>query len=329
MKKVFLSILPVLAVLIAGCRQNTVYRHAEGAVWGTVYHITYKSDCNLDDSIVAEMQRVNMSLSAFEPGSTLSLINAGKTDTVDALFEDVYRAAADVYDLSSGLYDPTVGPLVNLWGFGSHGDCPEPTAAQVDSARTFVGFNRTHLDGNRVVCDTTGMYFDFSSIAKGYGIDRIAAMLRRNGCENYLVEIGGEVSAAGANPLGQPWVIAIEQPIAGTAPGEKTQRKVLLQDKCMATSGNYRNYRQRADGTSYGHTINPLSGYPMQTELLSVTVVAPTCIQADALATALMTMTENGLKKIAASLPTGIEVFYTVATEGGPEMRELNNHDDL
>lgn len=322
MKKIFLSIIPAIACLVAGCQQQE-YRRTEGAVWGTVYHITYLSDRCLDDSIVAEMQKVNMSLSAFEPRSTLARINAGKTDTIDELFADVYRAAAEVYELSRGLYDPTVGPLVNLWGFGSHGDRPEPEAFQVDSARALVGFGRTHLEGNRVVCDTAGMCFDFSSIAKGYGVDMVAAMFKRNGCNDYLVEVGGEIAASGNNASGKPWNIAVEQPEAGSAPGASVATVVRLTDMCMATSGNYRNYRQRPDGSYYGHTINPLTGYPSQTDILSVTVVAPTCVQADALATALMTQTESKLKNSGPALPAGIEVYYIVSTPTGPQLRSL------
>ncbi len=322
MKKIFLYIVPVLACLVTGCNRQE-YRRTEGAVWGTVYHITYKSDRNLDDSIVAEMQRVNMSLSTFEPRSTIARINAGITDTIDELFADVYLAAADVYDISGGMFDPTVGPLVNLWGFGSEGDRPEPEAFQVDSARALVGFGRTRLEGGRVVCDTAGMRFDFASIAKGYGVDRVAAMLKRNGCDDYLVEVGGEIAAAGNNPSGKPWSIAIERPEEGSAPGASVVSVVKLTDMCMATSGNYRNYRRRTDGSSYGHTINPLTGYPSETNILSVTVVAPTCIQADALATALMTQTESKLINNKKALPAGIDVYYIVSTSSGPQQKKL------
>lgn len=179
---------------------------------------------------------------------------------------------------------PLVGPLVDLWGFGSPGDRPEPDSAAVRRTLQLTGMNKTDMRGP-VVKRAPGMKFDFAAIAKGYGVDRVAEMLRRNGCENYLVEVGGDVAALGLNPRGEVWHVKIEMPDGGDG-GSMLE----LDDMCVATSGNYRNYRERPDGSRYGHTISPLTGYPVMTDVLSASVVAPTCATADALATACMAM---------------------------------------
>lgn len=292
MKKLICLYLAAALCLLASCGRDD-YRRAEGAVWGTVYHITYRSDVSLDDSIVAEMQRVNMSLSLFEKQSLLSRLNSGATDSVDGYFERVYGEARRVWEASGCRFDPTVGPLVELWGFGSAGETPEPDSAAVARALGSVGMGRTAIVDGRLVRDE-GVIFDFGAIAKGFGVDCVAAVLARNGCRDYMVEIGGEVAASGVNPHGKPWRIRIDSPADDGSGVEVLE----LADRCVATSGNYRNYRTRGDGSRLGHTIDPTTGYPRQGELASVTVVADRCVEADALATACMAMSADEISEM-------------------------------
>lgn len=300
------------AATLASCNRP-VYRRAEGVVWGTVYHITYRSDHCLDDSIVAEMERVNMALSLFEPQSLLSRLNAGVTDSVDSRFAEVYSCAQRVWRASGGRFDPTVGPLVELWGFGSRGNTPEPDSAAVDSVRRLVGMQRTSLCGGRLKRESEAVKLDFGAIAKGYGVDCVAQALRRCGVTDYLVEIGGEVAAAGVNPAGEAWRVAVESPRTDGAPADML---TLAGGGCVATSGNYRNYRVRPDGSRYAHILDPRSGRPCQGEILSVTVTAQQCMLADALATAAMTMTPASVAALADSFPgTRFIVVHTAAPD--------------
>lgn len=285
MKTVRFAVAALAAFLWACAGNQDIYRSISGNAWGTVYHITYRGAPALADSILAEIERVDSSLSAFNHESTLYRLNASETDCADPMFAEVFAEARGVWEVSGGMFDPTVGPLVKLWGFGNLGETPEPDSAQVDDARSKVGFSRCRLDGLQLIRDTEGMEIDFAAIAKGYGVDRIGSVLSRNGCKDYMVEIGGEVAASGVNSRGSLWRIRID------APGIDESESVLsLDNECVATSGNYRNYREHADGSRYGHTINPLTGYPASTPIISATVVAPRCATADALATAVMTM---------------------------------------
>lgn len=314
MRTVRMAIAALAALLWSCTVNNGEYRSISGNAWGTVYHITYNGPEALSDSILDEIARVNMSLSAFEHGSTLYRINAGLTDRADSMFAAVFAEARGVWQASGGLFDPTVGPLVKLWGFGNLGETPEPGPEQIEAARAKVGFDRCRLEGLRLIKDD-GMEIDFAAVAKGYGVDLIAALLRRNGCTDYMVEVGGEVAASGVNPKGIPWRIRID------VPGIDERESVIsLDNRCVATSGNYRNYRERPDGSHYGHTINPLTGYPAATSVISATVVAPRCATADALATALMAMggsmdADSAAQAIRTAYPDA--ELYIVAAEGG------------
>lgn len=296
----------VLAGLLWSCGR-TEYRRAAGAAWGTVYHITYRADRDLADSVVAEMRRVELSLSMFDAASTVSRVNAGETDVVDSMFRDVYAVSALVNRLTGGFFDPTVAPLVDLWGFGRRGVPATPSAAEVDSVLRRVGIGRSRLDGLRLHRVHPDMEFDFSAVAKGYGVDRVAAMLERNGVRDYMVEIGGEVRTAGRNPSGQVWRIAIESP-ASAMPGDSAMRVIELDNAAVATSGNYRNFRGLSADSVIGHTINPLTGYPEARQTVSATVIAPDCALADALATACMLLSPDSAMALRDSLP-GVRII--------------------
>lgn len=277
-----------LGLMLGACASDQ-WRIAEGATWGTTYHITYKADRNLNDSILKVMSDVESSLSMFSPTSTVSRLNAGQTDSIDPFFEAVFYLARKVSDASGGKFDPTVAPLVDLWGFGRKGrETTVPDSATVAFALERVGINRCEVIDGRIVKGHPLTEFDFSAIAKGYGVECIADMLLRNGCKDFMVEIGGEIQLAGHNPKGQLWRIQIDAPSADSVPGDSAVTVLKLTDCGIATSGNYRNYRSVGTDSIMGHTIDPTTGYPAPTRIASATVIANSCALADALATALM-----------------------------------------
>lgn len=268
------------------------YRHASGAKWGTVFHITYEADRDLSDSIVAEMSRIEKSLSPFDPQSIISAINRGENPQVDSLIITVFKCSQRVNQASAGMFDPTVGPLIDLWGFGTDKSVKEaPSQPMIDSALSTVGIDRCSIVNGHMVKSHPTTQFNFSAITKGYGCDVVGQMLRRNGVENYMVEIGGEIALSGHNPKGKPWNIQVDAPIDDNT-GATSQRMttIAVTDCGIATSGNYRNYRDYQSEGRVGHTIDPRTGHPVATSTLSATVIAPTCMEADALATACMAL---------------------------------------
>jgi len=278
----------VMAGLVA-CEGRRSYRTAEGVMWNTMYHVTYDADRDLHDSIVAVMKQVERSLSPFDKGSLISAINRGDSVAADSLVRHIFKASVEVNRHSDGAFDPTVAPLVNLWGYGYRTTGVEPTQEAIDSLLELVGIAGCSIDdAGHVTKKHAGTEFNFSAITKGYGCDMVGDMLRRNGCNNYMVEIGGEIAAAGVSGRGREWRIMVDAPIdCDTAVVHERMAVVEVTDCGVATSGNYRNYRETEDGRTW-HTISPRSGRPAVTDLLSATVIAPTCMLADAYATACM-----------------------------------------
>ncbi|NJM13771.1 MAG: FAD:protein FMN transferase [Synechococcaceae cyanobacterium SM1_2_3] len=238
----------------------------------------------------ALLARINKQMSTYDPDSDLSQFNRNSsTDWIEVSpeLQQVVAEALRISELSGGVFDITVGPLVNLWGFG-----PEPRRDQVPSdaaiakARERVGYWRlqSREQPPALKKERGDIYVDLSAIAKGYGVDQLAALMETTGVANYLVAIGGEIRAKGRNGKGQPWTIAIEKP----APGQRAvERLIQFSDHCVSTSGNYRNFFE-VQGQRYSHVINPRTGRPVQQTLASVTVISDRSMQADAIATALM-----------------------------------------
>ena len=279
------------------------YRHNEGKVFGTYYNIRYEASKDLEPAIQKALQDFDNSLSLFNPHSILSAVNANRDTTTNETFETMFAEAARVYALSNGAFDITVAPLVNYWGFGriqKTDRYADRIQIDVDSLREFIGFDKVTLIDHRIVKQDPRVQLDGGAVAKGQACDMIAAVLRENGCANYLVDIGGEVVAHGLNDKGQPWHIGITKPNINNEGAQETLQEVLLvTDICMATSGNYLNYYY-ADGERRSHTIDPRTGYPVQHSLLSATVVCSLCMRADALATACMVLgAEEALDMIA------------------------------
>lgn len=286
-------ILPLMSAFIltfASCSQNFITNNGEA--WATTYHIVYSSDQDLSDSIKAVIDLVDNELSMFNPASVLSAVNAGATDTVDVHFRKVFGCASYVSAISGGRYDPTVAPLVDIWGFGRGSSDAEPSDSLVSAVLASVGIAECRIDDTgRLTRKSDSTEFDFSSLAKGYGVDCVAAMLERNGVADYMIEIGGEIRVLGHSPKGRKWRIQIDEPLPGAAHARFTVIELGPDPVAVATSGNYRNYRVDSDGKIFGHTISPLTGRPVLTEVLSATVLASSCMLADALATACMTGT--------------------------------------
>lgn len=273
-------------VLNVGCSRDGGYVKCEGMVWNTMYHITYKGPASLQDSILPVLNEVSQSLSVFDKNSLVSRLNSEDSVVADRNMIIVYDASRRINELSDGRFDPTVSPLIDAWGFGV-GHSPTADTLAVDSVMKFIGLVKTHREGEVIYKEDRRTQFNFSAIAKGYGCDAVGEMFRRNGVDNYMVEIGGELALSGKSPSGSKWNIAVDAPVEGNAPGEETALVLSLTDVGVATSGNYRNYREE-NGMKTSHTISPKTGRPVVSEILSATVIAPSCMEADAIATACM-----------------------------------------
>ncbi|MDX1524645.1 MAG: FAD:protein FMN transferase [Pseudidiomarina maritima] len=267
-----------------------------GKTMGTTYHISYvtanpqHSPEQVKQRVDAVLEQVNSQMSTYDPQSELSLFNSRQTTepvVISRSLETVIRRALEIANETDGVLDVTVGPLVNLWGFGPLAK-PErkPTEAELQAMLDEVGYQHVHVENHQLRKAKPEIYIDLSTIAKGYGVDRVAVLLDQMEITNYLVEIGGEMRTRGTKPGNQPWRIAIEKPVTSE---RSVQRVIEPGDAGIATSGDYRNYYEE-DGVRYSHIIDPRTGYPIQHNLVSVTVVAPTSMDADAYATALTVM---------------------------------------
>lgn len=265
------------------------YWNEEQMVFGTVMHVTYEADSSLAAGYMAELAKVDATLSMFNPNSVVSRINRGETDSTTEMFREVFMLAKEVSEATDGAFDITVGPLVNVWGFGFKNSIL-PDSAQVDSLMQYVGWQDVKLVDGRIV-KKEGVVMDFSAIAKGYGVDKVAEYLQSQGVTNLMVEIGGEIVCHGNNPKGGEWRIGINKPVEdSTSTNNEIEKVITMHEGAMATSGNYRNFYVTPEGRKIMHTIDPKTGYPVQNNILSSTVYAETCARADAFATAFMVM---------------------------------------
>ena len=289
----FLTLLIVGTVLIIRQQQNVPYQKNADFIFGTSYHISYQCDSDLSVGIKAELMKVDQSLSPFNKESIITAINENKDVEVDPMFLDVYNLAMQISEDTDGAFDITVAPLVNAWGFGFKQGM-ELSSNQVDSLKQIVGYQKVSLEDGRVKKQDPRVMLDCSAIAKGYGCDMVARFLRGRGIKNFMVEIGGEVVTCGLNPDRLPWKVGVTKPSDDSLSTSHELQTILnVTDKAMATSGNYRNFYYKG-GKKYAHTIDPKTGYPVQHNILSATVLAKSCAEADAYATSFMVM---GLEK--------------------------------
>jgi len=296
MKKVYLFF---FLIVVFGCADQTdsSYGKLKGIALGTSFHITYNNLNNsiLENQIDSLIYRVNKSMSTYLPTSDISKINRGDTSVVtDKMFQEVFKKSERIYKETDGAFDPTIGVLVNAWGFGPDNVVENLDSAHVKSMLEFVGLEKVQLKKEKIIKKYRSTYIDFNAIAKGYAVDVIGRFLESKNIKDYLVEIGGEIRARGLNPDGKNWKIAIEKP---NFDGNRSFQTVIeLNNESIATSGNYRKFKIDAStGKKFAHTIDTKTGFPSQSDLLSASVIAKLdCADVDAYATAFMAM---GLEK--------------------------------
>ena len=302
-------------IYIARQEHSKTYRHAEGSIFGTIYHITYEADRDLQPDMVEALMRVDNSLSMFNDSSVISRINRGEDVdlTKQRMFVEVFQLAQTISKETNGAFDITVAPLVNAWGFGFKNDT-KPSPSAVDSLRQFIGYQNVSIVNHQVQKTDPRTMLDCSAIAKGYGTDIVARLLRSKDVSNFMIEIGGEVVVAGKNDRGGPWRIGVTKPTEDPENQNNELQDVLSLPyhnststskhtlSALATSGNYRNFYYK-DGKRYAHTIDPRTGYPVQHNILSATVIAPNCATADAYATSFMVLGLDSAKQVLAHHP--------------------------
>lgn len=322
-----LAVIAFLSMAFVGCDSRKPYRMCDGIVWATTYKITYASNAVLDDSVQKVLKEVDNSVSTFNPRSIISAINRNDTSAVaDTILRKIFEESVRINRYSHGAFDPTVGPLVDLWGFGPsnklHVDSIKvPSAQHIDSVRMFVGLPDCKLlpDG-RIHKKDPSTQFNFSALAKGYACDLVAEMFERNGVTDYMVEIGGEIKVGGESPTGQQWRVMIDAPIPSTDSIIHDGMAVIrISNDAVATSGNYRNYHHSDMGV-VGHTISPITGRPVTSRVLSVTIVAPDCVTADALATACMVMPMDSARVMLNEIHDVAGLFVTMDSDGKWEL---------
>ena len=314
----FTSVLVALAVM-AGCEKPQQYVKSSGEMLGTFMQVTALTEAGSDviyDRMMSLDKEAKASMSIFDESSLLSRVNRNETDSLDAHIIHCLELARRVTERSGGYYDVTVAPLVEAYGFAGKERSAE---VNVDSLMQFVGVEKLSIENGRLIKSDERVRIDFNSIAKGYVVDMAAEELETMGSENYLVDIGGEVRCRGRNPQGGAWRVGIETPYDGNnVMGGSIQQVISLTDCSMATSGNYRRFYLDAQGRKVAHTIDPRTGLSAVTDLLSATVIAPTCAEADAFGTMFMAMgSERAIALAREMAADGVMVYFIVAGEGG------------
>ena len=313
-----LALFFLLAYYISIAGKKGEYISLAGFAQGTTYRITYESKKGehlqpLIDSLLADF---DMSLSIYQPKSIISRFNRNEPGTkADKKFTEIFNKSFEVYQNTNGAFDITVGPIVNAIGFGST-DTLNVDSTLIDSLLQYVGMDKVWLEEGILAKKDKNMVLDVNAIAQGYSVDLVAAFLEVRKVKNYMVEIGGEVRAKGKNDRNQVWRIGIDKPLEGNMiPGADLQAIIKLNNRSLATSGNYRKYYEK-NGIKFVHTVNPKTGYPVVSNLLSATVVADDCMTADAYATALMVF---GINKSIAFLKAHkfLEAYLIYADQQG------------
>ena len=325
MKKAFFIFLFSSLFTLTSCKNeiNTPIK-LQGFVFGTSYNIIYYDvGISFEEEIIQLFEDINNSISTYIPTSDISRINSGDSGViVDAYFKEIFSKSERIFKETKGYFDPTVGNLVNAWGFG-----PEKPLNNLDSSRVkdlmkFVGFDKVTIENNQVNKKYSETYFDFNSIGKGYGLDIIARFLESKKVANYLIEIGGEVRVKGTKPEGKIWTVQLENP--NTDGTRSAYTYLQLTNSSMASSGNYRKFRMAPTGEKYVHTINPKTGFALESNLLAATVIAELdCADVDAYATAFMAM---GLEKTVKFLEAKphLKVVLIYVNEAG-DLAEFRN----
>jgi len=289
-----LSIL-IVAIFLFSCKQESKRNmKLSGPVFGTSYSVMYNAKTDYLKQFDSLFYVVNRSMSTYQANSYISRINNNESKEVDAHFEAVFQASKRLHDQTNGVFDPTIGTIVNALGFGPEQKIERLDSLKVDSLMQFVGIYKVYNEGQLVFKKYPETFIDFNAIAKGYAVDVIADFLDGKDIDNYLVEIGGEIRSKGVNiEKNAAWTVGIDKPnFDGT---QSVLKAITLEDNAMATSGTYRKFKVDENGNRYAHIIDAKTGYPSKSSLLSVSVIAPDCMTADGFATAFQAM---GLEKV-------------------------------
>ena len=314
----FLAFLAIGTVIILSESKQgkPEYRTAQGLVFGTRYNITYLYNADLQPDIDYTLALVDSALSMFNPESTISAVNCSESIQVtDTMFLKVFRRAMEISRMTNGAFDITVAPAVNAWGFGfKHSE--NISQSTIDSLLEITGYWKIHEQDGLITKDDPRIMLDCSAIAKGFGTDMVADMLRSKGICDFMVEVGGEIVVSGQNPKGKLWNIGISKPVDDSlSVNNELQTVIPVTDIAMATSGNYRNFYVK-DGRKYAHTIDPHTCTPVSHSLLSTTVFASDCATADALATSMMVMGLDSAQALCARHPE-IRAYFIYQSPDG------------
>lgn len=285
------TFLILLTFLFISCGSEPTNTKMAGQVFGTNYGIQYHSAKreNFQQQFDSLFEIINTSMSTYQTDSDISKVNRNEAFEVDEHFLKVFERSQEIYTATNGVFDPTIGVLVNAWDFGPEQKAIALDSVKIDSLMLSVGLNKVRLENGKVVKEVPETFIDFNAIAKGYGVDVIAEFLESRGVTDYIVEIGGEIRCKGQNAeKKQPWKVGVELP---QFDGEQALLEVIsLYDEAMATSGTYRKFKTDSLGNRYSHILDPKTGYPSRTNLLSISVIAEDCMTADAYATAFKAM---------------------------------------
>ena len=310
MKKVllFLSIICVFS-----CNKEPENIKLSGYVFGTSYSVIYEGQANFEKQFDSLFYVINKSMSTYQVNSDISKINRNESTTIDAHFEKVFKTSKDIYTQTDGAFDPTIGAVVNAWDFGPEGKIIDLDSLKIDSLMLDVGLNKVTIYNRSIIKSRSGTFMDFNAIAKGYAVDVIAEFLESKQVRNYLVEIGGEIRSKGQNiEKMKAWTVGIDEPNFN---GSQSVIKVIkIKDEAMATSGTYRKFKVDEYGNRYAHIIDTKTGYPSQTNLLGISVIASECMIADAYATAFKAMGIENVKHFLQSHPE-LKVFLIFENE--------------
>ncbi len=317
------------ALLIVSCNQEPKNITLSGEVFGTTYGVQYYSeqDENFQEQFDSLFQVINTSMSTYQSDTDISRINRNEAFAVDAHFKTVFNTSKEIFKATDGVFDPTIGVLVNAWDFGPEGKIVSLDSFKIDSLMLTVGLDKVRLENDKIIKVNPNTFIDFNAIAKGYGVDVIANFLEDQNITDYIVEIGGEIRCKGQNFEKQkPWKVGVELPHFD---GEQSiLMAISLYDEAMATSGTYRKFKTDSLGNRYSHIIDTKTGYPSKTNLLSISVITKDCMTADAYATAFKAM---GIEKVKTFLTAHPELkvflifendqkeFETLSLNGFPE----------
>ena len=290
---ILVKIISFLSLLLISCNvDSSNYKRIQGDAFGTTYQVIVQSESNsskIKQSIDSIFEVVNNSMSTYRSNSIISKVNQSQNPVkVDSHFIEVFKKSKDIWKLSNGYFDPTAGSIVNLYGMGPNNKIQSINEYKIDSVMQYVGLDKVYLNQQNFIVKTDeNVYIDFNAIAKGYSVDLINDLFININSNNFLIEVGGELITMGVNEKNKKWKVAIQNPVDLNS----YYSEITLDGMALATSGNYRKFRIDSEtGVRYAHIVNPINGQSMSNNILSASVIANSCIEADAWATSLMLM---------------------------------------